>query len=431
MRVPDVVLAVVLACSAAASTAAQEAETASGEALRVFLDCQGGNCDFDYFRTEIVWVNWVRDRQVAQVHLLMTTQAAGGGREYTLRFIGLGDYRGRDDEIRTSVSTTATGDEERRTVVRAMKLGLVSYAARLGFQSRLNVTYEAPAAQAEGQAQQPHDPWNFWVFRIGANGFFTGESQNSFSSLNGNLRATRVTDTWKLRFTARGNRNTQKFTLSNGTRFETTNSSSGGDALVVRSLSGHWSAGLLADVSRSDRGNVDLSVRVAPGIEFNVFPYSASTRRQLTLLYELGLSNINYKDTTVFNKVEETLGDHRLQVSLVQREPWGSSNVSLTAGAFLHDAGKNRLTLSGGMRVRVTRGLDVNVSGSYSRIRDQLSLPKAGASDEDILLQLRQLQTGFRYFVSLGVSYTFGSIFNNIVNPRFSNRSGGEEFFFF
>jgi len=49
------------------------------DALRVFLDCDRG-CDFDYLRQEITFVNYVRDRRDAQVHVLITRErtAAGG-----------------------------------------------------------------------------------------------------------------------------------------------------------------------------------------------------------------------------------------------------------------------------------------------------------------------------------------------------------------
>jgi hypothetical protein len=40
-------------------------------------------------------------------------------------------------------------------------------------------------------------------------------------------------------------------------------------------------------------------------------------------------------------------------------------------------------------------------------------------------LRLRQLATSYTYFINLGLSYSFGSIFNNIVNPRFGGTSGG------
>jgi hypothetical protein len=58
-------------------------------------------------------------------------------------------------------------------------------------------------------------------------------------------------------------------------------------------------------------------------------------------------------------------------------------------------------------------------------LRDQLYLPRGNLSDEERLLRLRQLATSYNYFVQVGLSYSFGSIFNNIVNPRFGGSSGG------
>ncbi|MFQ6046753.1 MAG: hypothetical protein ACE5PT_10425, partial [Gemmatimonadales bacterium] len=49
--------------SAAPMLAAQEPQIDTTLALKVFLDCNAPNCDFDHFRREITWVNWVRDRQ--------------------------------------------------------------------------------------------------------------------------------------------------------------------------------------------------------------------------------------------------------------------------------------------------------------------------------------------------------------------------------
>jgi hypothetical protein len=60
---------------AAAPSVAQD--HASGNALAVFLDCDP--CDFSYIRREITFVNYVRDRTDAQVHVLVTTERAGAG----------------------------------------------------------------------------------------------------------------------------------------------------------------------------------------------------------------------------------------------------------------------------------------------------------------------------------------------------------------
>ena len=81
------------------------------------------------------------------------------------------------------------------------------------------------------------------------------------------------------------------------------------------------------------------------------------------------------------------------------------------------------------MNVRIVRGLSFNFFGNVSRVRDQVFLPRRDATDEEILLRRRALQTDFSYFTNFSIRYTFGSIFNNIVNPRFDGGGGG--FFFF
>ncbi len=63
--------------------------------------------------------------------------------------------------------------------------------------------------------------------------------------------------------------------------------------------------------------------------------------------------------------------------------------------------------------------MQFNLFGSIARIKDQIFLPKEGATDEEILVRRRALGTDYRYFMNVSLSYTFGSIFNNIVNPRF------------
>jgi hypothetical protein len=71
--------------------------------------------------------------------------------------------------------------------------------------------------------------------------------------------------------------------------------------------------------------------------------------------------------------------------------------------------------------VRIIKGLSVRVRGEVARINDQLSLVKGEASEAEILLQLQELETSYNLNASLGITYTFGSIYNNIVNPRFGN----------
>lgn len=392
--------------------------------LRVYLDCQGVRCDFDFLRRELGWVDWVRDRADAQVHLLVTTQGTGsGGREYTLRMIGLADFQNRNHDIRTATPSQATDDDERRALADAMKLGLTSYAGSLLIGKRLTVRFDPPIAGTP--EREVNDPWNFWVFRVGVNGFFAGESRSKSSHFGGSARATRTTDDWKVRLEARGNRSENDYVLSDSSTLNTVLTSSELNGLVVKSLGDHWSLGVQGGYEADDRDNLDRLFQVAPGIEFNIWPYSESSRRQLTVLYEISLLSAKYIDTTIYGFLEETVGRQRLRVALVQREPWGTSRLSLEGGNYLDDFSQSRISVYGGLEFRITKGLSVDLSGGYSRIRDQRYLPKEGATDEEILLRLKSLQTSYQYHMSVGLSYTFGSIYNNIVNPRFGGGGGG------
>jgi hypothetical protein len=69
--------------------------------------------------------------------------------------------------------------------------------------------------------------------------------------------------------------------------------------------------------------------------------------------------------------------------------------------------------------------LDCNVAGSVSRVRDQLYLPKGEATTEEVLLRQRELATSYQYFVMIGFSYSFGSIFNNASIPASRDRARG------
>ena len=96
-------------------------------------------------------------------------------------------------------------------------------------------------------------------------------------------------------------------------------------------------------------------------------------------------------------------------------------NVALEGSNFFHDFSKNRIELNGYVSVRVLKGLSFRLGGAVARINDQLSLVKGAASEAEILLQLQELETNYNVKAFLGITYTFGSIYNNIVNPRFGN----------
>jgi hypothetical protein len=172
-----------------------------------------------------------------------------------------------------------------------------------------------------------------------------------------------------------------------------------------------------------------MRTRVAPGVEFNVFPYSESTRRVLAAQYTVGFNSMDYREETIFEQTYERLTDHQLIVSFTMRRPWGSGQAELSVAQFLQDPDKYNVGAFGNINVRLFRGLSVTTYGSINRTQDQIYLPREGATTEEILVRQRQLATSYRYTITFGITYAFGSVFNNIVNPRFGARSGGFESF--
>jgi hypothetical protein len=393
-------------------------------APRVFLDCQGFRCDFDHLRREIEFVNWVRDRQDAQVHVLATTQRTGsGGREYTLTFIGLGRYEGRVDTLSFASSQTDTDAEVRDQLTRTLALGLVHYAAATPLASRLTVAYQAADGSHPGGPVR--DPWNFWVFRMRLGGAIDGESQQNQQSANGSVSASLVTQELKLDFVARGSYDREKFEYTTDAGIDTsvvsTSRNWSVEGMAAWSLGQHAAWGARAEVGASTYFNRSLDIEAGPVVEFSVFPYDESTRRALTFQLSAEIGAYRYDELTIFDRTSEVRPLSVADVGFSQRQPWGSVRGSASWVQYWHDLSRHRLEFFAGMDIRLVRGLALNLNGNFARVKDQLYLPAAELSPEEILLRRRQLGTDYRYRLNLGFSFTFGSIYNNVVNPRIDN----------
>lgn len=385
--------------------------------LRVYLDCQ--ECFSEYLRGEIDWVDFVRQAQDADVHLFASSrETGGGGREYALRFVGAGRFKGIDKDLR-AVSLTGDPEEVRRGgVLDTVTVGLLSYMAMDGLPQGLQLSVKPKEAGAD-EPPPAGDPWNLWVFQLGGRASFQAEESTRETEWNGNVSADRVTDRWKISFGGGVEHNTERFDLDEDDPFKVTRRSREFEGFAARSLGPHWSLGLDAGVSSSDFGNTKFSGRLMPAIEFSVFPYREYATRQLVLQYKAGLHHARYNEITLFGKQRETVGRHEFSTRFDQKQPWGSLEVSLEFSQYLHDLSKYRMEAQTDLSFRIIRGLSVSVEAQASRIRDQISLPLRGATPEEVLLRLRELQSSYQVELQFGLTFSFGSLFNNVVNPRF------------
>ena len=408
-------------------TTQQSPELSGAEALRVFLDC--GPCDDDYLRREITFINYVRDRPDAQVHVLVTRESTGGGgRAWTLDFYGLEEFEGLNDQLVFYTTQDDTDDSERRALAQTLRLGLVRYAAQtaLGQQLEVSARPSGPLGgpSRNGNAQPEDDPWNFWVFRTRLRVFFDAEELERTRSFSGSFSANRTTDMWKMRLGVNTNYREDTFELTDST-FTNVRRNNALDARFVKSAGEHVGIGFGGSAVSTSFRNQDLTLRVAPAVEYNFFPYSESTRRQFTVSYSAGYNSFRYEEPTIFDKLEEDRINHAVQASFEVNEPWGESDFTVEFSQFLDDPDQHRLVLFGDLDIRLFRGFFLNLSGNGSLIRDQIYLPRRDATDEEILVRQRQLATDYEWRFRIGLTYSFGSIFNNVVNSRFAGSSGG------
>ncbi|MDX2285741.1 MAG: hypothetical protein NW241_16355 [Bacteroidia bacterium] len=414
------------ACCAAAAllialqAAAQSAPGSSSreDAPRVFIDCQFG-CDLQYVKNEVSFVNFVRDRRQAQVYVLLTLiETGGGGGQFTLFFIGQETFEGQADTLVYNAPAASTEGIVREALLGLLKRGLLPYLLQTPLAERLTYSLDGGDGNAALQPDQVRDPWHNWVFSARLNFSADGQESNRSLDVSSFLRAAQVLPAYKVNASAYFSRSASQFFVDQDT-FVNLQRSWGANLLYVKSLGQHWSAGLFADYNSSLFQNIRGGYTLLPALEYDLYPYEEATRRQLRFLYRIGPRFNQYVQETVYGFEEELRFRQHLEIGFEQVEPWGSISIELDASHYFHDVNLHNLSINPEIEWNLFKGFNLNFNAYAELSRDQIFLTKGDATPEEVLLQIRQLKTGYFYFLYGGISYTFGSIYNNVVNPRF------------
>lgn len=386
----------------------------------LFIDCQIG-CDFTYLKQELTFVNYMLNRQEADILVLATDQDTGaGGEEIQLVFIGQNQFEGVVDTTKYFIDPNATDAIEREQLVSELKKGLLQFIILTPLIDKLEYTLEEGEEETNENEAETKDPWDYWVFNIGGNGYLNGEASYNNTDFSGRIRASRVTDQSKFRFGSFYNYNRGVFILTTGEEVVSLRESYRAEGLYVKSFGAKWSAGIAATAGSSTFGNTDLDASVKPAIEFNLFPYDEVQTHRFTLLYAIGPEYYNFTDSTVYDKLEQTLLRHGVVIEFTQTKKWGNISLSIGGEQFLHNPRLYNAYLNPNIDWQIYKGLSLDAGGYFSFVRDRINIAKADITDEDILLQIKQLDTNFTYFSYFGVNFRIGSKFNNFVNPRFN-----------
>jgi hypothetical protein len=390
--------------------------------LRLYLDCPDARLDTDFLKRELAWVDWVRDRADADVIVLLTLRGTGsGGNEATFYVTRPRGGGPASDTLRAFSPPAASDDDSRRLIARTLAAALARDMVGRPEGDHLHVTVDAPPHPA---ATATKDRWKHWVYSISTNGYLNGEQSYQQYYANGSLTASRVTEGSKLGARLGENYNQAHYEFGDGSQYTSITRGWNGRAIAVKSLAPRWSAGTSVNAWSSTYSNIDLSVGVGPAIEFDVFPYAESSRRSLTFAWQLYGGYSDYAEETLFLKQTENFVLQEVDVAFARREAWGSIVVSSSLHEYLHDLSLYSLGVNGSIGLKIFRGFSLDLNGNAVRVHDQISLPRGDASDSEVLVRQRQLATSYSYWMSFGVSYRFGSIFNNAVNTRLENTLG-------
>ncbi|NND72945.1 MAG: hypothetical protein HKN43_15325 [Rhodothermales bacterium] len=404
----------------------QDVSTETPVRLTFFLDCDF--CDDDFYRQEMPYVDHVRDREVADVHVLLTREQTGaGGWAFTFDFIGLRAFEGMDYSTVYATRADATDGESREGFLRIMEAALVPYLMETSMRDRISIQIAPMSEGATLEQVVTEDPWDYWTIEMYADGSADFESrQESFDTRYG-IYISRVTEEWKLQLRPFFNYNYDRFERGDQI-IKSTSRRDGLTSYAVKSISPHWSAGAYADILTSTFSNVEWRYRGMAALEWSLYPYREANRRQLTVAYRLGASHITYQDTTIYNEIQQVLPQHLLNAEYEVVQPWGDIEIGVNASQYLHDLSRHSLAFDAEFDVRITRGLSIEIGGALELIHDQINLPKGDADLEEVLLRRRQLETNFEAGLSFGFRYRFGSVLNNIVNPRFGGIGSRDRF---
>lgn len=395
------------------------------ERLKVFMDCQNAWCDMNYIKTEINLVDFMLDNKAADVHLLVTQQSTGsGGSQYQLIFFGQNAFSHLRDTLHFSTANTATDFEIRAGLIRYIKLGLAPFMARTRAAEQVVIDYKRTTepSKKDSTEKPARDPWNYWVYRVSTNGNISADEVYKSLNYSGNLSANRTTDEWKIAFRLYGNKNRTTYdyeTSSGNEKFTVNNHNFGFEHYLVKSINDHWSYGYQTTFNQSTFSNFKGQSMLKAAVEYDIFPYKDVSNKLFTISYGLDNRWFRYYDTTIYERTKESLFGHGVDVNMTFNQKWGTAFFGISYHNYLKDWKYFNLGMNAYTSIRVTGGLSFYVSAFGGLTRDQLFLPKGGATEEEVLTRRRQLASGYSYYTSFGISYRFGSKVNNFVNPRF------------
>jgi hypothetical protein len=395
---------------------AQQAGEARGR-LKVF--CRGTPTpDTAGFRSVAPFAELMSDSAAADV--ILSIQRLPTLSRVRIIAIGNRSLRGRADTLTVSAADANSPTSVDSAFLSVAALSLIRFAMDSPVQGGVDVRFETEGTRVPTAVA---DRWSRWTFTLGMNVGLNGEQQTGTHDLSYQVGANRTTEKLRIDFLSNLQTTGSRYDIG-GDRIRSSSRATTTTGLVVRRIGKHVGIGAMGSAGSSTQLNQKTATSGSLALEYNVFPYDDFSWRQLVLQYAVGYDRLSYLEETIYDKTEETRPRDARGASLQLRKGSGSLDLSVAHTRYLDDVKKQRLSTYGMVSSRILGGLSVHFGGGYSLIRDQIFLPKADVSLEDILLRRKQLETSFQYQIALGLSFNFGSKVPTAPNPRLAGIGG-------
>lgn len=397
-----------------------QAQTSSKlpNSLSVFLDCSnGGNCYLDFIRKELDILTFVRDRTDADVQVMITNQYnANGGTVSNLILVGRNSYASLSDTLSYFIDPNLTEDDMRNLLAANIKKALYPFLQKTAIGKSIEVIY--PSRESLGLDSIAKDPWNYWVFQLGMNGYSDG-SENYFN-LSGSGYVSMTRETEKSRTVGYFNTYLSKQEYKdNGTTYIYDFQTYSAEFNHSVKLNEHLALGISNFYMNSIFSNYKHRLSSQPRFEYSIFPYKDFNTKRLILGIEIGPQYQQYMDTTIYLKTKEVLLQQNLSLISSLTKPWGSVNIGFFWSNYFHDFNKNQFSINGAISTRLFKGLNFAIWGNYAFVHDQINIRKGDISVDQLLVKNKELLSSYNFNIGMGINYRFGSKNNNQVFPSF------------
>ena len=381
----------------------------SQEKIKAYIDCR---CDENYLKQETSFLEYVRDQDLADVEIFIRDERnPTGSRSFEITIDGNNRYKDISSSATAIGYSNDTSSTLRDKLLNKLKVALVPFLEKANYNLKLNVESNFE------DSTSLDDKWKNWVFELSGSYNNDKEESRKTNRYEVEFEIDKLTEDWRIGMEISRNESNRKF-YSDDKEYTSNRKTTSFRGRVVRSISDHFSAGVFFGAYQNTYENIDFNRYLAPAIEYSIYPYKDVLSKEITLAYRIGTGKRNYIEETIYGYNEQKLTSQTLSLNIRFRQKWGNISSYINGTQFLNDGTKKRFSLRSDLDIRVFEGLAVRLSGNINLIREQYSLAAGNTSVEDLLLQQRQIATDYRTNFSIGLSYTFGSIYNSIINTR-------------